>query len=84
MSYVTVGQENSTVDRPLLRRPRFGTARRPDRWLPAERPCVGLVIPNCGHHPVEETPDEMLAALTAFLAPYRNAGASAVEGPRVG
>jgi pimeloyl-ACP methyl ester carboxylesterase len=30
-----------------------------------------LVIPGCGHHPPEETPDEMLAALTAFLAPYR-------------
>jgi pimeloyl-ACP methyl ester carboxylesterase len=29
-----------------------------------------LVIPGCGHHPAEETPEEMLAALTAFLAPY--------------
>ena len=27
-----------------------------------------LVIPGCGHHPAEE----ILAALTAFLAPYRN------------
>jgi pimeloyl-ACP methyl ester carboxylesterase len=43
-----------------------------------------VVIPLCGHHPAEETPDEMLAALTAFLAPYRNAGASATEGDRVG
>ena len=31
-----------------------------------------LVIPDCGHHPAEETPDETLAALTAFLAPYRD------------
>jgi len=31
-----------------------------------------LVIPGCGHHPPEETPEETLAALTAFLAPYRN------------
>jgi pimeloyl-ACP methyl ester carboxylesterase len=31
-----------------------------------------LVIPGCGHHPAEETPEETLAALTAFLAPYRN------------
>jgi len=31
-----------------------------------------LVIPGCGHHPAEETPEETLAALTAFLAPYRD------------
>ena len=31
-----------------------------------------LVIPGCGHHPPEETPEETLAALTAFLAPYRD------------
>jgi pimeloyl-ACP methyl ester carboxylesterase len=30
-----------------------------------------LVIPGCGHHPAEETPEETLDALTAFLAPYR-------------
>jgi pimeloyl-ACP methyl ester carboxylesterase len=28
-----------------------------------------LVIPGCGHHPAEETPEETLAALAAFLAP---------------
>jgi pimeloyl-ACP methyl ester carboxylesterase len=32
-----------------------------------------LVIPGCGHHPPEETPEETLAALTAFLAPCRDA-----------
>jgi pimeloyl-ACP methyl ester carboxylesterase len=31
-----------------------------------------LVVPGCGHHLAEETPEETLAALTAFLAPYRN------------
>jgi pimeloyl-ACP methyl ester carboxylesterase len=31
-----------------------------------------LSIPGCGHHPAEETPDELLAALTTFLAPYRD------------
>jgi pimeloyl-ACP methyl ester carboxylesterase len=31
-----------------------------------------LVIPGCGHHPPEETPEEVLTALTAFLAPYRH------------
>ena len=36
-----------------------------------------LVIPDCGHHPAEETPEETLAALTAFLAPYRDAPAAA-------
>jgi pimeloyl-ACP methyl ester carboxylesterase len=32
-----------------------------------------LVIPGAGHFIVEEAPKEMLAALTAFLAPYRAA-----------
>jgi pimeloyl-ACP methyl ester carboxylesterase len=32
-----------------------------------------LVIPGCGHYPAEEAPEETLAALTAFLAPYRDA-----------
>jgi hypothetical protein len=31
----------------------------------------GAVIPGAGHWVAEEAPDEMLAALTAFLAPYR-------------
>jgi pimeloyl-ACP methyl ester carboxylesterase len=31
-----------------------------------------LVISGCGHHPPEEAPEETLAALTAFLAPYRD------------
>jgi pimeloyl-ACP methyl ester carboxylesterase len=31
-----------------------------------------LVVPGCGHHPPEEAPEETLAALTAFLAPYRD------------
>src|SRR6516165_6935826 len=31
-----------------------------------------LVIPDCAHLPAEETPEETLAALTAFLAPYQD------------
>ncbi|MFD9005062.1 alpha/beta fold hydrolase [Streptomyces sp. NPDC059582] len=31
-----------------------------------------LVIPDCGHWVAEEAPEDMLAALTAFLAPYRD------------
>jgi pimeloyl-ACP methyl ester carboxylesterase len=31
-----------------------------------------LVVPGCGHHPPEETPEETLTALTTFLAPYRH------------
>jgi pimeloyl-ACP methyl ester carboxylesterase len=38
-----------------------------------------LVIPGCGHHPPEEAPEETLAALTAFLAPYRAAPATAPD-----
>jgi len=30
-----------------------------------------VVIPGCGHYLLEEAPQEMLATLTAFLAPYR-------------
>ncbi|WP_214408016.1 alpha/beta fold hydrolase [Pseudonocardia lacus] len=32
----------------------------------------GVVIPGAGHFVAEEAPEEMLAALTAFLAPYRD------------
>src|SRR6201994_3939626 len=32
-----------------------------------------LVIPGCGHWVAEQAPDQLLAALTAFLAPYRDA-----------
>jgi len=31
-----------------------------------------LVIPGAGHYCLEEAPDEIVAALTAFLAPYRD------------
>jgi pimeloyl-ACP methyl ester carboxylesterase len=30
-----------------------------------------VVVPDCGHYPAEEAPEAMLAALAAFLAPYR-------------
>ena len=33
-----------------------------------------VVIPGAGHWLAEEAPDEFLAALTAFLAPYRENG----------
>jgi pimeloyl-ACP methyl ester carboxylesterase len=36
-----------------------------------------LVVAGCGHHPPEEAPQETLAALTAFLAPYRDERAAA-------
>ena len=36
-----------------------------------------LVIPGCAHWVAEETPEETLAALTGFLAPYRNEQATA-------
>ena len=36
-----------------------------------------LVIPGAGHFVAEEAPDEMLAALTAFLAPYHDRSAVA-------
>jgi pimeloyl-ACP methyl ester carboxylesterase len=38
-----------------------------------------LVIPGCGHWVAEEAPEELVAALTAFLAPYRDRAAAAPE-----
>jgi pimeloyl-ACP methyl ester carboxylesterase len=38
-----------------------------------------LVIPGCGHHPPEEAPEETLAALTMFLAPYRDEYAAVIH-----
>jgi len=35
----------------------------------------GVVIPGAGHWVAEEAPEQMLAALVAFLAPYRDAPA---------
>ena len=51
-----------------------------------------VVIPDTGHFVAEEAPDEMLAALTAFLAPYRDGSAvvqdsgwlAAASGPQLG
>src|SRR3954452_15713367 len=40
-----------------------------------------LVIPGTGHFLAEEAPEEMLAALTAFLAPYRD-GPAVLPKPR--
>jgi pimeloyl-ACP methyl ester carboxylesterase len=40
-----------------------------------------LVIPGIGHWLAEQAPDEMVAALTAFLAPYRD-GPAAAANPR--
>jgi len=38
-----------------------------------------LVIPGCAHYPAEETPEETLAALTAFLGPYRDGTARGAQ-----
>ncbi len=42
-----------------------------------------LVIPDCGHWLAEQAPEEMLAALTTFLATYRDGSATA-HNPRPG
>jgi pimeloyl-ACP methyl ester carboxylesterase len=38
-----------------------------------------VVDPGAGHWVAEQAPDEMLPALTAFLAPYRDSAAAAHE-----
>jgi pimeloyl-ACP methyl ester carboxylesterase len=40
-----------------------------------------VVIPDTGHFLAEESPEELLAALTPFLAPYRD-GSAAAQDPR--
>ena len=37
----------------------------------------GVVIPGTGHWVAEESPKQLLAALTPFLAPYRDGSAAA-------
>jgi pimeloyl-ACP methyl ester carboxylesterase len=52
----------------------YGTGEGPaDAMKLAAEDVQGLVIPGVGHWVAEEAPEEMLAALTAFLAPYRAA-----------
>jgi pimeloyl-ACP methyl ester carboxylesterase len=41
-----------------------------------------VVIPGVGHWVAEQAPEEMLAALTAFLAPYRDGSAVTATGSR--
>jgi pimeloyl-ACP methyl ester carboxylesterase len=38
-----------------------------------------VVLPDCGHWVAEQAPEALLAALTAFLAPYRDRAAAAPE-----
>ena len=40
----------------------------------------GVVLPDCGHRVAEQAPEALLAALTAFLAPYRD-GLATANGP---
>jgi pimeloyl-ACP methyl ester carboxylesterase len=42
----------------------------------------GLVIPGVGHWLAEEAPEELLTALSLFLAPYRDGAAATVPPPR--
>jgi hypothetical protein len=42
-----------------------------------------VVISGCGHYCLEEAPEQVLAALTEFLASYRDGPAAAPRpGPR--
>ena len=41
-----------------------------------------VVIPDTGHFLAEESPEELLAALTPFLAPYREAAIQESGGRR--
>jgi pimeloyl-ACP methyl ester carboxylesterase len=43
----------------------------------------GVVIRGAGHFVAEEAPDDVLAALTKFLAPYREGAAGAQAGERL-
>jgi hypothetical protein len=45
---------------------------------PAATDVQSVVIPGAGHWVAEQAPETMLAALTEFLAPYRD-GTAAVD-----
>jgi pimeloyl-ACP methyl ester carboxylesterase len=48
-----------------------------DAMKPLANDVQSVVIPGAGHWLAEEAPEELLAALTPFLAPYRDASAAA-------
>jgi pimeloyl-ACP methyl ester carboxylesterase len=49
---------------------------------PAANDVQTVVIPGVGHWVAEQAPEEMLAALTAFLGPYRDAAGAAAASRR--
>ena len=49
---------------------------------PAAAHVQTVVIPGAGHWVAEQAPDRMLAALNAFLAPYREAYKPRPRGPQ--
>ena len=62
--------------------PRHRRSKRPRRRPVSTMKLVadnvqGVIIPDSGHWVAEEAPEKLLAALTPFLAPYRDGTASA-------
>jgi pimeloyl-ACP methyl ester carboxylesterase len=63
-------------------RPRLGLPVAPNlpagftarAMKPAADDVQTVVIPGAGHWVAEQAPEELLATLTAFLAPYRDRG----------
>ena len=57
----------------VLSRSRPGSGRWPqgDDGDRRGTTCKGIIIEGSGHFIAEEAPDAMLAALTTFVAPYR-------------
>ena len=52
----------------------YGDARRRRDAARSPTTCRASVIPGAGHWVAEEAPEATVAALTAFLAPYREGG----------
>src|SRR5215203_5328605 len=52
----------------------------PDAMKELANDMQGVVIPGTGHWLAEESPKQLLAALTPFLTPYRDASAAAQTG----
>ena len=50
-----------------------------NRMKPAATKVQTLVIPGAGHWVAEQAPEELVAALTSFLAPYREAATSRAD-----
>jgi pimeloyl-ACP methyl ester carboxylesterase len=77
-----MSQENVEIAKRVMGGAESGGAMAADTMKLTADDVQTLVIPNIGHWLAEQAPDELLTALAAFLAPYRDAPVAA-DDPRL-